>query len=73
MQVYTFKITAHYTMTVFVVSSRDVVCVSAGWMSTYISVAMNPVSSDRNRNIIKTQHRMETVEEDRERRQQGKK
>lgn len=29
--------------------------------STYISVAMNPVSSDRKRKSMKTQQRMETV------------
>lgn len=28
---------------------------------TYISVAMNPVSSDRNRKRMKTQQRMETA------------
>lgn len=31
-----------------------------GWCDTYISVAMNPVSSDKNRKSMKTQQRMET-------------
>lgn len=38
-----------------------------GVVVTYISVAMNPVSSDRNRKRMKTQQRMETVEEEEER------
>lgn len=35
---------------------------SGGWCDTYISVAINPVSSDRNRKRMKKQHRMETVD-----------